>query len=72
MAALARLCQTTAGWIGRPDARSQTTVVSRWFVMPIAATSRASTPATASASRPTATVVAKISSASCSTCPGAG
>jgi len=29
IAALARLCQTTAEWIGRPVAASQTTVVSR-------------------------------------------
>ena len=72
MPALARLCHTTAGWIGRPVARSHTTVVSRWLVMPIAVTSRAPMPAAAIALRPTATVVAKISSGSCSTCPDAG
>ena len=36
-AAVMRLCQTIAGATGRPVARSQTIVVSRWFVMPIAA-----------------------------------
>ena len=39
--AVRRSCQTIAFAIGRPVARSQTTVVSRWFVMPMAATSRA-------------------------------
>jgi hypothetical protein len=57
IAALARLCQTTARWIGRPVARSHTTVVSRWFVMPMAATSRPARPAAASASRPTGIVL---------------
>ena len=69
--AVRRSCQTMALWIGRPVARSHTTVVSRWLVMPIAATLRASTPACAMASRQTvATVVVQISSGSCSTCPG--
>ena len=35
MAAVRRHCQTTASLIARPVARSQTIVVSRWFVMPI-------------------------------------
>ena len=35
-------CQTIALWTGSPVARSHTTVVSRWLVMPIAATSPAS------------------------------
>ena len=48
-AAVRRSCQTIAGWTGRPLARSQTTVVSRWFVIPIAARSRAAIPASASA-----------------------
>ena len=35
--AVIRLCQTIASAIGSPVARSQTIVVSRWFVIPIAA-----------------------------------
>src|SRR5438477_4079733 len=35
MAAVRRSCHTMALQIGSPVARSQTTVVSRWFVMPI-------------------------------------
>ncbi len=37
--AVRRSCQTMALWIGLPVARSQTIVVSRWLVMPIAAMS---------------------------------
>jgi hypothetical protein len=37
MRALMRLCQTIAFVTGFPVSRSQTTVVSRWFVTPIAA-----------------------------------
>ena len=37
--AVRRSCQTMALWIGSPVSRSQTIVVSRWFVMPMAATS---------------------------------
>ena len=40
--AVRRSCQTMALWIGRPVARSQMTVVSRWLVMPSAAISLAS------------------------------
>ena len=54
---------------GRPLSRSQSTTVSRWFVMPIAA---GGAPAAATASRAAARTVARISSASCSTSPGAG
>ena len=39
-----RSCQTMARWIGRPLARSQTSVVSRWLVMPIAAMSARQVP----------------------------
>ena len=49
-AAVRRSCQTMALAIGWPVARSHSTVVSRWFVMPMAATSRAPMPARASAS----------------------
>ena len=53
--AVRRSCQTMALWIGLPVARSQTIVVSRWLVMPIAATSFAATPALAIAARTVAT-----------------
>ncbi len=45
IAAVRRSCQTMALWIGLPVARSQTIVVSRWLVMPMAAMSPAVTPA---------------------------
>ena len=57
------------GW---PVSRSQTIVVSRWFVMPIAAMSRGRTCARPSASIATAICVAQISCGSCSTQPGFG
>jgi hypothetical protein len=65
-------CQTIAFATGRPDARSHRTVVSRWLVMPIAATSRAAMPAFAIASCITPDCVAQISVASCSTQPSRG
>ena len=37
-------CQTIALWTGRPVRRDQTTVVSRWSLMPTAASARASAP----------------------------
>ncbi len=70
--AVRRSCQTIAGWIGRPEARSQTTTVSRWLVIPIAATSSRARPEVCIASHSTSTQAAKISSASCSTQPSAG
>jgi hypothetical protein len=70
--AVRRSCHTIALHTGRPVERSHTTVVSRWLVMPIAATSAACRPARARASFATATCVAQISSASCSTHPGCG
>ena len=60
------------GATGRPVPRSQTTVVSRWFVIPIAARSVARMPAAASASSAAAATLAQISSGSCSTHPGCG
>jgi hypothetical protein len=59
-------------WIGVPVARSQTMAVSRWLVMPMAATSRAVTPALSSACRTVATTERQMSSGSCSTQPEAG
>ena len=69
--AVRRSCQTIARWIGSPVARSQTTIVSRWLVMPIAAIAPAR-PAAAIASRATASVSRQISSGSCSTQPRRG
>ncbi len=57
---------------GLPVARSHSTVVSRWLVMPIAATSAPEMAAFASASLITPDCVAQISFASCSTQPGCG
>ncbi len=67
-----RSCQTMARWIGIPVARSQTTTVSRWLVMPMPATSAAVRPAFARASRTVATTPDQMSSGSCSTQPEAG
>ena len=55
-----------------PVARSHTTVVSRWLVMPIAAMSFAPTFACFIASRQVAIVELQMSSGSCSTQPDAG
>jgi hypothetical protein len=59
-------------WIGLPVARSQTTVVSRWLVMPMAPMSAAASPAFAMQSRTLAKTALQISSGSCSTAPGTG
>jgi hypothetical protein len=48
--------------IGLPVSRSQTTQVSRWLVMPIAATSVGTIPAPAKASRATISWVCQITS----------
>ncbi len=72
IAAVRRPCQTMARWIGLPVARSQTIVVSRWLVIPIAAISLPVTRASASARRAASPTVAQISSGSCSTQPGCG
>ncbi len=45
MSEVRRSCQTMARCTALPVARSHTTVVSRWLVMPIAAMSFAPTPA---------------------------
>jgi hypothetical protein len=57
---------------GRPVTRSHTTVVSRWFAIPIAARSSVDSPAWCNASGTTRAVLRQISSASCSTQPGSG
>ena len=61
-----------AWWMGCPVERSQTRVVSRWLVMPSAATSAGRAPRRASASPATPTWEDQISLASCSTQPGWG
>ena len=71
--AVRRSCQTMARATGWPVARSQTTTVSRWLVTPMAARSRGSMPAAASACgddrrRPSA----RFPRRSCSTQPGRG
>jgi hypothetical protein len=65
-------CQTIALYTGLPVAFSQTTAVSRWFVIPIAVRSDAATPPLSIAPRITAWVRAQISIGSCSTQPGLG
>ena len=72
ISAVRRSCQTMARWIACPVARSHTTVVSRWLVMPMAAMSFAVTLAFFIASRQQAMVEVQMSSGSCSTQPEAG
>jgi hypothetical protein len=59
-------------YTGCPVVRSHTTVVSRWLVMPMAATSPAAAPIFKSASWATPIWLAQISMGSCSTHPGWG
>ncbi len=70
--AVRRSCHTMAFATGRPVARSQSTVVSRWLVMPRATMSCTPMPALAIASCSTPDCVAQISIGSCSTHPGCG
>src|SRR3954471_12353050 len=72
MSAVRRSCQTMARCTACPVARSHTTVVSRWLVIPIAAMSFALIPDCAIASRQTVTVEVQMFSGSCSTQPEAG
>ncbi len=72
MAAVRRHCQTTASLMARPVARSQTTVVSRWFVMPMAAMSSGAVRVSASTWRAAASCDDQIASGSCETQPGCG
>ena len=67
-----RHCQTMALHTGSPVFLSQTMVVSRWLVMPMAAILPAVMPRLAMASLATSIMVANISLASCSTQPGLG
>jgi hypothetical protein len=68
-AAVRRSCQTIARCTGCPVRRSQTTTVSRWFVMPMAS---GTTPDRSIASRAASSVRVNNSVASCSTQPGSG
>ena len=70
--AVRRSCQTMARWIGLPVFLSHNSVVSRWLVMPIAATASGETPACLSTARKVDTTDCQISSPSCSTQPGCG
>ena len=70
--AVRRHCQTIAGQTGRPVFLFQTTVVSRWLVMPMAAMSEADAPMFRMACWATSNCTDQISSASCSTQPGLG
>ena len=65
-------CQTMALATGAPVLRSHRMVVSRWFVMPIAAKSLARRARCVMASSITCRVRRQISSGSCSTHPGRG
>ena len=65
-----RSCHTIARRYGSPVVRSHATTVSRWLVMPIAATVAA--PTSSSTSVSVALIRRQISSASCSTQPGRG
>jgi hypothetical protein len=67
-----RSCQTMARATGSHVSRSQSTVVSRWFVTPMAARSAPVQSASSRVSCITAFVFAHISSGSCSTHPGSG
>ena len=69
-AAVRRSCQTMAWPYGFPVVRSHATTVSRWLVIPIAATDEAPTRSTTS--RSVSRADSQISAASCSTQPGRG
>ena len=58
--------------MGFPVTRSQTIVVSRWFVIPIAATSSGRTAYFSKTSRETPLIELQMSIGSCSTQPGFG
>jgi hypothetical protein len=70
--AVRRSCHTIAFPSGSPVFRSQRSVVSRWFVTPIAATATPFTRALVSAPASAFSMLRQISSGSCSTQPGRG
>src|SRR3990167_3643622 len=63
-------CQTIALWVGLPVTLSHITVVSRWFVIPMAAIEPRGT--SFRTFRTTPSTLLQISSGSCSTHPGLG
>ena len=65
-------CHTIACSTGRPVVRDQTTVVSRWSLIPTAASARPSASTSRRATRMQVRTRSRISSASCSTQPGRG
>ncbi len=65
-------CQTMAWWMGRPERRSQSRVVSRWLVMPIALMSAPLAVACRIATAIAFCVEDQMSWKSCSTHPGWG
>ena len=67
MAAETRLCQTIAGATGWPVVRSQRIVVSRWLVMPMAATCSAAVPLASSTRLAHESCDRQMASGSCST-----
>lgn len=72
MATPRRSCQTMALCAGSPVFRSQTTAVSRWLAIPMAAISFAWTPALRMAARQVDATEGQIASGLCSTQPDAG
>ena len=72
MGADRRHCHTTALETGSPVYRSQTSVVSRWFVIPIASICFGETPVAPISSSTTCRHESSISRGECSTHPGDG
>ena len=72
MGAVRRHCHTMALPTGRPVSRFHTTVVSRWFVMPMASMSAGPSPCDTVSSASAPSWDDRISSGSCSTQPGCG
>ena len=72
MSDVRRSCQTMARCSGRPVARSKATRVSRWLVMPMAATVWPASPRRPPTSAKVARTASQISAGSCSTHPGRG
>ena len=70
--AVRRSCQTMALPTGSPVSAFQTSVVSRWLVMPMPSMRCGGTPLLATASRPAAIVASQSACGSCSTQPSRG
>ena len=72
MGAVRRHCHTMALYTGLPVSRSQTTVVSRWLVMPMLSMSAGPNPFCTRSSVSAPSVDDRMSRGSCSTQPGCG